>query len=225
MPVLSLRTSGTAWRSVACRDSEKTNRRSLLCPQPDLQAADGIARCAESRAHWPDRGVKTSARHQGATSATGGSRPASLAACPSSHRHRHGGGFFLSRRGQGASTNTTLSPLARLQQRPHRDSQSRSAARHWRLLSAQLFLLHRQILASARRPQRRLFSASVGPPVEIRPHVGAALAAGRAMAKKRRRAPTTSVAGHAPLTKRSCGPDAASIAHTQCRPEAPKALQ
>jgi hypothetical protein len=30
-----------------------------------------------------------------------------------------------------APTNTTPSPLARLQQRPHRDLQSRSAARHW----------------------------------------------------------------------------------------------
>jgi hypothetical protein len=51
MPVLSLRTSGTAWRSVACRDSEKTNRRSLLRLQPDLdQAAGGsIIRIAHRR--------------------------------------------------------------------------------------------------------------------------------------------------------------------------------
>ena len=50
---LSLKTSGTAWRSAACRDNGRTNhRRSLLRLQTDLdQPADGcgLARCGGRR--------------------------------------------------------------------------------------------------------------------------------------------------------------------------------
>ena len=49
-PVLSLKTSATAWRSVACRDSGRTShRRSFLRLQPDLNQA-GIT--ASDRAEW-----------------------------------------------------------------------------------------------------------------------------------------------------------------------------
>jgi hypothetical protein len=179
MPVLSLRTSGTAWRSVACRDSEKTNRRSLLCPQPDLDhAANDIVRSFDSaRSIWNLIPKRTSESRWRKSALTGAPKRCGEMRPNRARRLRWRVFFPIEAQATcadeydawfAAASSTTSAP--RLAISIYRSPLVTPS-------SSQLFLLHGWILASAWRQQRRLFSASVDPPVEIRPHVSAALAA------------------------------------------------